>query len=451
MTDEITQFLKNNPGVEYVDVLLPDLCNVIRGKRLGPDSIHKIYDGELQIPSSIELLDITGGCTDAGGRGFSDGDPDVLIFPVEGTLSVVPWGPPGAAQVMGSLYELDHSPCSVDPRHVLDSVVRKFNELGLHPVVAVELEFYLIDAESAQSHKPRPPVLPDSGRRASATQVYSLSDLDGVNQFLREVKDACKTQNVPVGAATAEYAIGQYEINLQHVDNPVLAADHAILLQRAIRGVARQHKTVATFMSKPYPEDAGSGMHIHLSLLDESGRNIFDDGTATGAEVLRQAVAGMLRLIAESMAIFSPNVNSYRRFVPNLYVPTSATWGYNNRSVAVRIPAGGNSSKRIEHRVAGADANPYLVIAAVLAGAHFGITHCLKAPPPRNDNAGAALESGIPFTWQVALDQLDVESTLAEYLTPEYVALYKDCKQYELTEFFRHFTSLEYEWYLAPE
>ena len=451
MNEELEKFLKNNPELRFVDVLLPDICNIVRGKRIPRDDLAKVYGDGLQVPSSIYLLDVNGRGTDAGGRGFSDGDPDVKVRPVPGSLNLVPWGPPGAGQVLGSLYELDDSACPVDPRHVLSGVVERLRESGLHPVVALELEFYLIDAASADEGRPRPPVLPDTGRRASATQVYSLADLDGFTRFLSEVETTCQAQGVPLGATTAEYAVGQYEINLQHVEDPLRAADHAILLRRAVQGLARGHDAVATFMAKPYPEDAGNGLHVHVSVLDDKGHNVFDNGSSEGSIQLRHAVAGMLDLLPQSMAVFAPNVNSYRRFAPNLYVPTGPTWGYNNRSVAVRIPAGDNTARRIEHRMAGADANPYLTLAAVLAGLHHGISHGLAPPDPRTDNAGTRLDSAVPFTWQGALDELAKPSALDEYLGAEYLSLYRQCKQFELDTYAKEFTPLEYRWYLAPE
>ena len=448
---EFESFLEKFPSCEFVDVLLPDLCNIIRGKRIGRDQIEKLYTEGLQIPSSIYLLDVNGNSTDAGGRGFSDGDPDVHIYPVPGSLKPVPWGAPGAAQVLGCLHELDGAPCCVDPRHVLERVVQRLNAEGLYPTVALELEFYLLDASSAETGQPTPPVLPETGRQATATQVYSLADLDGFTGFLSEVEAACHAQGIPVGASTAEYAVGQYEINLEHVDDPVLAADHAILLQRVIKGLARNHGAVATFMAKPYPDGAGSGLHVHVSVLDRDGNNLFDNGSEEGSAQLREAIAGTLALLPESMAVFAPNVNSYRRFAPNLYVPTSPSWGYNNRSVAVRVPAGPGKARRIEHRVAGADANPYLTLAAVLAGIHHGITQQLSAPEPRQDNAGAQLDETMPFTWQSALDEFGDDSLLADYFGQPYAQLYRECKQFELDSFAQEFTPLEYRWYLSPE
>jgi len=448
---ELKRFLKAHPETEFVDVLLPDLCNIVRGKRVGRKHLEKLYDQGILIPSSTFLLDVNGVGTNAGGRGFSDGDPDVTVQPVAGSLAPVPWAGSGAAQVLGILHELDGEPCPVDPRHVLRRVVSRLADNGLYPVVALELEFYLLDSALADAGEAHPPILPDTGRPAERTQVYSLADLDGVSSFLAEMESVCAAQRVPLGGASSEYAAGQFEINLEHVSDPIAAADHAILLQRAAKGIARKHGVAATFMAKPYPDSAGNGLHTHVSILDDSGRNIFDDGSEQGSERLRQAIAGTLALLPESMAIFAPNLNSFRRFGPNLYVPTGRTWGYNNRSVAVRVPAGAPEARRLEHRMAGADANPYLTLAAILAGIHHGIERQLEPPAARQDNAGAELDSKVPFVWQRALDRVARAEFLPDYLGATYLDLYRECKQFELDAFYKEFTPLEFRWYLAPE
>ena len=365
-----------------------------------------------------------------------------------GTLQRVPWFDEPLGQVLGTLYDLDGSPCNVDPRHVLSSVCKRLNDEGLFPVVALELEFYLIDQNLAETGTVQPPLLPTSGRRVRDTQVYSISDLEGFSKFLGDVSQVCEAQNIRLGAASTEYAQGQYEINLHHVTDVQLAADHAILLQRVVRGTARQHGTAATFMAKPYREDAGSGLHVHLSLVDEKGDNVFDDGTEVGTPVLRHAVGGLLETMPEAMALFAPNVNSYRRFVPNLYVPTRRSWGYNNRSVAVRIPAGTGSSLRREHRVAGADANPYLVLATVLAGVHHGIQHRLDPGEASVGNACGDRDPDLAFSWQAALDALAAGQILPEYLGTDYLDLYRQTKQFEHDNYHDQFSSLEFDWYL---
>ncbi|MBT7942739.1 MAG: glutamine synthetase, partial [Alphaproteobacteria bacterium] len=334
--DEVSQFLAMHPDVETFDTILPDLCGVIRGKRIARDGLEKIYKNGFQIPASSVLLDVRGDTDDPEGRGVSDGDPDVVARPVAGTLVTVPWFEKPMAQLMVSFYEEDGTPHYFDPRHVLQRVLDRFTDLGLRPVVALEQEFYLLDPDGGLEGNPKPPILPSTGRRASGTQVLSISDLEGFALYLDQVAESCKIQNIPVGPVTSEYATGQYEINLMHTDDPLAACDHALLLPRVVKGVARAHGVDATFMAKPYPDKSGSGMHMHVSLFDENGNNVFSGGDETGNETLHHAVGGLLDTMADAMALFAPNINSYRRFMPGTYVPISRSWGANNRSVAVR-------------------------------------------------------------------------------------------------------------------
>ena len=180
------------------------------------------------------------------------------------------------------------------------------------------------------------------------------------NDVLGDIQDACRAQGVPADAATAEYAAGQYEINLRHVDDAMRAADHAIMLKHAIKGVAARHRIAATFMAKPFGTQTGSGMHLHMSLLDRDGRNLFAGTDAAGSDLLRWAIGGMGATLADFTAIFAPNANSFRRLQPGAYAPLAATWGYNNRTVALRVPAGSIAATRVEHRSAGADAHPLI-------------------------------------------------------------------------------------------
>ena len=448
LMNELDAFITENPDIKFCDVLVPDLCNVMRGKRLPIADLGKLYGGDFRMPSSIMLLDVTGASSDPGGRGFSDGDPDVLVRPVGGTLQRIPWTEKPTAQVMGTFCENDGAPSRVDPRNVLGAVCAKLKKEGLLPIAALELEFYLIDPNRTPNGGVQPPILFSSGRRAEGTQVYSISDIESSSSFLESVSRACEEQDINLGAASTEYACGQYEINLQHLDDLQIAADQAVLLQRVVRGTARQYGLAATFMAKPYPEDAGSGLHIHLSALNDRGENIFDSGDEFGSEALRHAIGGLLESLPESMALFAPNVNSYRRFVSNLFVPTHRSWGYNNRSVAVRIPTGGCQSRRLEHRVSGADANPYLVLAAILAGAHHGIKKQLDPGDARVGNVCSGKDPCLPFSWQSAIDKLSNGQILGKYLGEEYLNLYRLTKQAEHDYFYSQMSALEYEWYL---
>ena len=209
-----------------------------------------------------------------------------------------------------------------------------------------------------------------------------MQELDEYSAVLGAIAAAAREQELPVGTVLAEYGPGQFEVNLHHVDDALLACDHAIRLKRLVKGVALQHGMEATFMPKPYRDHAGSGAHLHVSLLDAQGRNIFAADDPAGSEQLRHAIGGLAATMNDAMAICAPTANSYRRFQPEAYVPLNPSWSVNNRGVAFRVPHGPPASRRVEHRIAGADANPYLLAAIVLAGMHLGLDAQAR-PGPR--------------------------------------------------------------------
>lgn len=446
--EELEQFLAEHPETEYVDAVFIDLCGFVRGKRYARAEAEKLFTSGLQIPYSIYLLDVTGANADPGGRGFSDGDPDGTALPLAGTLAPVPWSAPPGAQVLMTMLDQQGQPSMVDPRNVALHAAGHFEGLGLRAVTAFELEFYLIDRNRDAHGRPQPVVSPATGQREKSTQVYGIAELGAFSGFFRDVEAACLTQRVPATVATSEFAPAQYEINLRHLEPPITSADHCALLRNIVKCIARQHGADATFLSKPFLDETGNGMHVHLSLLNQDGRNVFDDGTPYGSELLRHAVGGLQQTMAEGMAIFAPNINSYRRFGPNLFVPVTRSWGFNNRSVAFRIPGGPGKDRRIEHRVAGAEANPYLVLAVVLAGAHHGIVNRIDPGPPSTGNAGAQTDPHLPLAWERAIERLERAEILPAYLGEEYIQLYCATKRKEMESFNAHISPLEYEWYL---
>jgi len=444
-------FLKDNPGLSAIDAMLPDINGIIRGKRIAPETLPKIFDQGFQLPASTVMLDVTGDDMDPLGLSIAEGDPDVTARPISGTLAPVPWAPKPLAQVLASLFNSDGTPYAFDPRHILARVISRFETLGLKPVVALEQEFYLLDRDGGREGIPQPPILPTTGRRASGMQVLSIGDLDGFGEFFDQVTTACAQQNIPVGPISSEFATAQYEINLIHTDDLLAAADQAILLPRIVKGVAAAHGLDATFMAKPYLDKSGSGLHIHASVYDENDNNIFSGGDESGSLSLHHAIGGLLAALPESMAIFSPNINSYRRFIPNTYVPVNRTWGANNRSVAVRIPSGDDANRRLEHRIAGADANPYLALAALLAGIHHGLTNKIAPPEISTGNACMTPDPGLPLQWSAALDQLESGGIMADYLGVDYCEAFVSAKRTEMQSFLSTPSPKEYEWYLRPD
>ncbi|MHA1600414.1 MAG: glutamine synthetase family protein [Alphaproteobacteria bacterium] len=451
-TREAAKFLAAHPDTGAVDAIFADLSGVVRGKRYPVDHLAKLLGDGLAFPASVLLLDTLGECHNPNGLGYSDGDPDRVCKVVPGSLKPVPWSERPTCQVMVTLSELDGTPYPFEPRNILARVLARFAELELRPVVAFELEFYLIDRERTASGSPQPPISPLSGRRDSGTQVYGMAEVDAYSALLDDITQACAAQGVSTGAITAEYAPGQFEINLQHSDDPLLAADQCVMFKRAVKGVSRRHELQATFMPKPYMSEAGSGLHMHMSLLDRAGRNVFDGGkAATVSPTLEHAVAGVLDILPESMTFLAPNVNSFRRYVPNIFVPIRRSWGLENRSVALRIPMGPGDARRIEHRVAGADANPYLALSTALAGIHHGITRKLTPPPAFEGNAGFEHDPDLPFRPRRALDSLLASNILDEYFGADYLSTYAACKSGEYDKFESQISAQEYTWYLQPE
>jgi len=445
---EFSALIGKYPEIRFVDAVMSDLCGILRGKRLPIGEASKLFDSGLQLPFSVHLMDARGEMANPQGRGFSDGDPDGTAWPLPGTVMRVWGGGPPRAQILMALHGGDGKPFAGEPRAVLARTLEKFRALDLRPVVALELEFYLIDQARLIDGAPQPPICPRTGARERSVQVYGMDDLDRYEGFLSALSEAAQMQRVPVSAASSEYAPGQFEANLKHQDEALAAADHAVLLRQIVKAAALSQRANATFMAKPYAERAGSGLHVHLSLLDAKGRNVFDDGSDAGGEMLRFAIGGLQAAMPESMAIFAPNANSYRRFAPDMFAPVNRRWGVNNRSAGLRVPAGPGAARRIEHRVAGADANPYLVLAAVLAGVHHGLAGRIDPGPPAQGNVSRDRDPALALGVEAGLAALDAAKTLPDYLGAEALALYRETKAVELARLRKPISNVEYDWYL---
>ncbi len=446
-------YLRAHPELARIDALYADLCGVVRGKRFPAADYGKLMTQGLNTPGSVFLLDVNGESHDPLGLGFSDGDPDCYCKAIPETLRPVPWAEVPTAQVMVTFQTLEGEPYFFEPRNVLARVLERFKALKLQPVVAFELEFYLIDRERTAEGRPQPPLSPISGKRMQGTQVYGMGDLEAFGPLMQEITDACAAQGIRTGAVTTEYAPGQYEINLHHSADPLAAADQCVMFQRVVRCIAQRHGVEATFMAKPYPDTSGSGLHLHCSLLDEAGANVFAAGESENelGPRIRHAMGGALALMGDAMAVYAPNLNSFRRFQPNIYVPLTRSWDRENRSVALRVPIGGPEARRIEKRIAGADANPYLTLATFLAGLHHGLTQEIDPGPATKGNAGQAYDPDIPFRPKRALERLAESRVLADYLGEDYVKVYVATKEAELERFEAMVSRAEFEWYLLTD
>ncbi|WP_145006875.1 glutamine synthetase family protein [Pseudomonas oryzihabitans] len=445
--DEATDFLREHPEVQFVDLLIADMNGVVRGKRIERNNLPKVFEKGINLPASLFALDITGSTVESTGLGLDIGDADRVCFPITDTLSMEPWQKRPTAQLLMTMHEMEGEPFFADPREVLRQVVQRFDELGLTVCAAFELEFYLIDQENING-RPQPPRSPISGKRPQSVQVYSMDDLDEYADCLQDIIDGARAQGIPADAIVAESAPAQFEVNLNHVADPIKACDYAVLLKRLIKNVAYDHEMDTTFMAKPYPGQAGNGLHVHISLLDKDGHNIFAGEDPEQNAALRHAIGGVLETLPACMAFLCPNVNSYRRFGSQFFVPNAPSWGLDNRTTALRVPTGTPEAHRIEHRVAGADANPYLLLAGVLAGVHHGLTRQIEPGPVTEGNSYEQHEQSLPNNLRDALRYLDDSSVMAEYIDPKYIDIFVACKEHELEEFEHSISDLEYNWYL---
>ena len=446
---ELQTFLERYPHTQLLELLQPDMLGILRGKRVVREEFDKPFGKGVNFCGGTVLLDALGQTFDSIDNGSRDGDPDAVSTAVPGSLAPVPWAQVPTAQVLLSMLNSDGEPFFTDPRHVLRNAARPLQDLGLTAVTATELEFYLLEAEG---DRPRPKVgrIPGTQRRQDGPQYGIMEDLEDVDPFLAELYAVCAAQNIPVGATLKEFSHGQLEVNLQHVASAELACDHAVLLKRAVKAVAKRHGMAASFMAKPFEDSAGCSLHVHVSLLDKSGRNVFS-GSSEGqpfSDTLRHAVGGLAATMAESMAIFAPTANSYRRYRPGLFVPLTPNWGRNHRGVALRVPLSGPEDARIEHRPGGADGNPYLVMAAILAGIHHGITNRCDPGPMVAEGEVIEEKVTLPRRWEAALDAFAAGKVLPQYLGKRYHDLYATCRREESERFHSQISDRDYEWYL---
>lgn len=446
---ELHDYLALHPDTRYMELLVADINGMLRGKRAPLHDLPKFFRNGVNFCAATVSLDTLGATFDTVPFGTEDGDPDVRARIVPGTLAPVPWAALPTGQAILELSELDGTSYYLDARQVLKRALQPLLDIGLKPVMAAELEFYLVEHDGETYH-PRYPLMPGSDLPQKGPQYASFEDLAEVDDFLASVHNYCEIQNVPAGAALSEFAPGQFEINLQHVDDPLRACEHALLLKRIVKAAARENGMAATFMAKPFQGIPGSGLHIHISLLDQAGNNVFAGESVDGpfSDTLRHAIGGLVRLMPQSMALFAPNANSYKRFQRGVFAPVNANWGVNHRAVSLRIPLSGPINTRVEHRVSGADANPYLVTAALMAGLHYGIAQ--KCDPGKMVKAREVIEEkvGLPVRWPLAMDQFAAGAILPDYLGTKFCQAFTACRREEEERFHNEVSNRDYEWYL---
>ncbi|TXR55017.1 glutamine synthetase [Reinekea thalattae] len=441
---EAERFMALHPEVNSVDLILFDTNGKERGKRIPISMLPKVVKHGLALPGSVFALDIKGETIEETGLGFEQGDSDNLCRLVPGSLRLIPWKEGVAQAVLTMLNDEQDALFFADPRRVLVDQLCAMSERELKPCVAIEYEFYLQDVEPDDLGQPQPPIMPLSQERMTQTQVYSLDELDEFQRFIDDVIAACEVQGVPASNIIAEYAPGQFEINLRHSVDVMQACDQAVLMKRVVRSIAKQHGFVANFMAKPYTEHSGNGCHVHISLFDNEDQNAF----VKQPQLLQQSLAGILQQMPETLALLAPNANSYRRFQPDMFVSLWPNWGWDNRTTALRIPSDSEQNLRIEHRLAGADCNPYLVVAAILATLQEGIDEQLTPPEAIDGNAYEMEgENHLPLSWPQSLERFQASDVLIKRLGSDYCHTYYENKRAEQLAFDAQVTPLEYLWY----
>lgn len=416
--------------ISTIRIAAADLNGQMRGKRLPAAYADKLYDGAARLPLSTLNVDIWGADIADSPLVFESGDADGKLLPTGRGPLPMPWLDTPSALMPMWLFLDDGTPFDGDPRHALDGVLQRYAAHGWQVMAATELEFYLVDDSGAAL---APPKNPRTGKPIMGEDVLSLDALDAFDGFFTDLYAACAAMDIPAQAAISESGLGQFEVNLAH-GAAMKAADDAWLFKVLVRGLARKHGVAATFMAKPHPRDAGNGLHLHFSVIDGDGRNVFDDGGPEGSKLLHQAIAGCIKAMPASTLIFAPHRESYERMVPGAHAPTGICWAHENRTAALRVPGGATSARRIEHRVAGGDINPYLMLAVVLGAGLVGIEDEMVPPAPITGNAYEQDLPQLPTSWEAAILEFETSDLMARILPRELIRNLALTKQQERTK-----------------
>lgn len=417
--------------IDEVECIVPDIAGVARGKAMPASKFAK--QTSFFLPNSIFLQTITGEWADNPLGGFTE--PDMVLTPDFSTACVAPWAAEPTLMVIHDAHGQDGAPMPVSPRNVLRRVVDLYRNEGLTPIVAPEMEFFLV----ARNTDPNQPIIPPmgrSGRRAAAKQAYSMSAVDEYGKVIDDIYDFAEAQGFEIDGILQEGGAGQLELNLSHGD-PVELADQIFYFKRLIREAALRHDCFATFMAKPIEGEPGSAMHIHQSVIDSrTGKNIFAD-RKEDTPAFSHFIAGMQTYLPAVIALLAPYVNSYRRYVPDFAAPINLEWGRDNRTTGLRVPVSDHKGRRLENRLPGMDCNPYLGLAASLVCGYLGLR---DQKMPRPECVGDAYTSGtgmdeLPLNLGDALDLFSESEPVQEALGREFCQVYESVKRNEFKEF----------------
>ena len=422
--------------IDDVEAFVPDMAGAARGKVLPAD---KFGFGKMKMPEAIFAQTISG---DYVSDEQNVEDRDMTLIPDPDTLRLVPWATDPAASVFVDCFRSDDTPVDTSPRDVLRGVLGKYEAKGWVPVVAPEVEFYLLSAHSDPNVEAEPP----EGRLGwteGARQPYSIDSMNDFDPFINDLYAYCEAQEIFIDTLSQEMGPAQFEINFLHGDS-VNLADQVFLFKRTVREVAIEHEMHATFLAKPMTEEAGSALHVHQSIVDKKGKNIFSNDDGEASELFYGYLGGLQKYMPDAMLIFAPYVNSYRRFLNPWSSPINLAWAVDNRTVGLRVPDSEPDSRRVENRLAGSDVNPYLVIAATLACGYLGMTKGLK---PTDSAEGSAYGEEFELHRNIfaAIQAFSGSKAMRSMLGENFVNLYCSVKDDEYREFQQIITPWERE------
>ena len=432
-------------GIEDIECITPDLAGVPRGKMMPTSKFTS--NTSLALPSAIYRHTISGEYPDETGQfRYDSRDSDIKLVPDLSTLSVVPWETDPTAQVICDIVGSQGEQISYTPRAVLKRVVDLYRQKGWKPVVAPEIEFYLV----AQNDDPDYPLHPPKGRSGRSIlggQGYSIAGINEFDELIDDIYHFSEKQGLEIDTLIHEEGPAQLEINLRHGD-PIELADQVFLFKRTIREAALKHGIYATFMAKPMQGQPGSAMHIHQSVVEiNTGRNLFSNPDGSASKEFFHFIGGMQHYVPRTLVMMAPYVNSYRRLTPDMSAPVNTAWGYDNRTTAFRIPVSEPIARRIENRLPSSDANPYLALAASLACGYLGIIEQREPTAPTEDTANEG-EILLPRGLLEAVALLESAPSLAEVLSPEFIAIYAGVKRGEFETFMQVISPWEREFLL---
>jgi len=442
---EIETFLAANPELKQVEILATDLCGHFFGKRYPIAKLSSFAEEGLAMPASMFVLNTLGEPLEGIRYGIDDGDPDAHFYLIPGSLCVNNWGNKPRAQMLATTCE-DAKPTFFEPRYVLQRVIDSFAAREWHPVVAFELEFYLFDARRDDNGLLQIVRNPKTGRKDTAT-VLSSTRVGDFEEVIDAIIHACQLQNIDTGAISSELGPGQFEINFNHHSDVLRAADETSLFKRTVIEIAKKHAMCASFIAKPMLAHAGNGLHMHISIVDDKGSNVFARGNEAHQR-LYHAIGGLLATMPAAMSFWAPSINSYRRYLGGTScAPVSLTWGNENRTVAFRIPLAKQGAWRVENRVPGADANPYLAMAVTLAGMLHGIDN--EIDPGKATTTGVeGRDQNLPLKMTDALAATGANDALKKIMGEDFIELYCRHRAAENMAFDNHISAREYDWYL---